>query len=163
MPEFRLRFPVLGYPNPSHPALYRQATSYAWRNRLRRITLGRSDNAHSEVQQGGARRSVAAWAVRIQAGRGCPEFLAGLGGLDGSRAAPKAGRKGSTRRAIRYAQCVLEDMGAKCEGKRNIFGTAAKRPNVAHESRREIRYAQRRFVNVSALERTMLPMTRSTF
>ena len=103
------------------------------------------------------------WAARIQAGRGCPEFLAGLGGPGGSRAAPKAGRKGSTRRAIRYAQCVLEDMGAKCEGKRNIFGTAAKRANVAHESGREIRYAQRCFVNVSALERTMLPMTRSTF
>ena len=60
-------------------------------------------------------------AARIQAGRGCPEFLAGLGGPGGQRAAPKAGRKGSTRRAIRYAQCVLEDRGAKCEGKRNIF------------------------------------------
>ena len=61
------------------------------------------------------------WAARIQAGRGCPEFLAGLGGPGGQRAAPKAGRKGSTRRAIRYAQYVLEDRGAKCEGKRNIF------------------------------------------
>ena len=61
------------------------------------------------------------WAARIQAGRGCPEFLAGLGGPGGQTAAPKAGRKGATRRAIRYAQCVLEDRGAKCEGKRNIF------------------------------------------
>ena len=61
------------------------------------------------------------WAARIQAGRGCPEFLARLGGPGGQRPAPKAGRKGSTRRAIRYAQCVLEDRGAKCEGKRNIF------------------------------------------
>ena len=61
------------------------------------------------------------WAARIQAGRGCPEFLAGLGCPGGQRAAPKAGRKGSTRHAIRYAQCVLEDKGAKCEGKRAIF------------------------------------------
>ena len=61
------------------------------------------------------------WAARIQAGRGCLEFIAGLGGPGGQRAAPKAGRKGATRRAIRYAQCVLEDKGAKCEGKRNIF------------------------------------------
>ena len=61
------------------------------------------------------------WAARMQAGRGCPEFRARLGGPSGQRPAPKAGRKGSTRRAIRYAQCVLEDRGAKCEGKRNIF------------------------------------------
>ena len=61
------------------------------------------------------------WAARIKAGRGCSEFLAGLGGPGGQTAAPKAGRKGATRRAIRYAQCVLEDRGAKCEGKRNIF------------------------------------------
>ena len=61
------------------------------------------------------------WPARIQAERDCPEFLAGLGGPGGQRAAPKAGRKGATRRAIRYAQCVLEDRGAKCEGKRNIF------------------------------------------
>ena len=61
------------------------------------------------------------WAARIQAGRGCPEFLAGLRGPGGQRAAPKAGRKGVTRRAICYAQCVLEDRGAKCEGKHNIF------------------------------------------
>ena len=47
------------------------------------------------------------WAARIQAGRACSEFLAGLGGPGGQRAAPKAGRKGSTRRAICYAQCVL--------------------------------------------------------
>ena len=61
------------------------------------------------------------WLARIQAGRGCPEFLAGLGGPGGQRAAPKAGRKGATRCAICYAQCVLEDRGAKREGKRNIF------------------------------------------
>ena len=60
-------------------------------------------------------------AARIQAGRGCPEFLARLGGPGGQRAAPKAGRKGSTRRAIRYAQHVLEVRVAKCKGKRNIF------------------------------------------
>ena len=60
-------------------------------------------------------------AARIQARRCCPEFLAELGGPGGQRAAPKAGWKGATRRNIRYAQCVLEDRGAKCEGKRNIF------------------------------------------
>ena len=61
------------------------------------------------------------WAARIQAGRGCSEFLAGLGVPGGLTAAPKAGRKGATRRAIRYAQCVLEDRGAKCEGKHDTF------------------------------------------
>ena len=43
------------------------------------------------------------------------------------------------------------------------FEHQEKKPNVAHESDREIRYAHQCFVNVSALERTMLPMTRSTF
>ena len=61
------------------------------------------------------------WAARIQAGRGCLEFIAGLGGPGGQRAAPKAGWRGATKRAICYAQCVLEDRGAKSYGKRNIF------------------------------------------
>ena len=60
MPEFRSRFPVLGSPNPSYPALCRQATSYAWRNRLRRIPLGRSDCCHWRVPASRAGLSVAA-------------------------------------------------------------------------------------------------------
>ena len=51
------------------------------------------------------------WAARIQAGRGCSEFLAGLGGPGGQRAAPQAGRKGAKRYAICYAQFVLGDKG----------------------------------------------------
>ena len=58
MPEFGSRFPVLGSPNPSYPDLCRQATPYAWRNRLRRIPLGRSEDARGEVREGGARHSV---------------------------------------------------------------------------------------------------------
>ena len=54
MLEIGSRFPALGPPNPSYPALCRQATSYAWRNRLRRIPLGRSESAHGEVRQSGA-------------------------------------------------------------------------------------------------------------
>ena len=61
------------------------------------------------------------WAVRNQAERGCPGFLARRGGPGGQRAVPQARQKGATRRAIRYAQFVLADRGAKCEGKRNIF------------------------------------------
>ena len=61
------------------------------------------------------------WAARIQAGRGCPEFLAGLGGPGGQRAAPEAEWRGATGRAICYAQRVLEDRGAKRNGKRNMF------------------------------------------
>ena len=72
MPEFRLRFPVLGSPNPSYPALYRQATSYAWRNRLRRIPLGRSEGARGEVREAGARRSVAALGGQNPGGAGLP-------------------------------------------------------------------------------------------
>jgi len=60
MPELGSRFPVLGSPNPSYPALCRQATSYAWRNRLQRIPLGRSDAARGEVPEGRAGHSVAA-------------------------------------------------------------------------------------------------------
>ena len=61
------------------------------------------------------------WAARIQAAWGCPGFLARLGGPGGQTVAPKAGRKGATRRAPCYAQHVLEDRGAKCDGKRAIF------------------------------------------
>ena len=70
MPESGSRFPVLGSPNPSYPALCRQATSYAWRNRLRRIPFGRSDNAHGEVWKGGARHSVAAFSGQNPGGAG---------------------------------------------------------------------------------------------
>ena len=59
-PEFASRFRVLDFPNPSYPAVCRQATSYAWRNRLRRIPLGWSEDARGEVREGGARHSVAA-------------------------------------------------------------------------------------------------------
>ena len=70
MPEFGSRFPVLGSPNPSYPALCRQATSYAWRNRLRRIPLGRSEDARGEVREGGARHSVAALGGQDPGGAG---------------------------------------------------------------------------------------------
>ena len=72
MPEFRSRFPVLGPPNPSYPALCRQATSYACRNRLRRIPLGRSEGARGEVRESNARRSVAALGGQNPSGAGLP-------------------------------------------------------------------------------------------
>ena len=40
------------------------------------------------------------WAARIQAGRGCPEFLAGLGGPGGQRAAHR--QDGRERRDAPY-------------------------------------------------------------
>ena len=65
MPELGSRFPVLGSPNPSYPALCRQATSYAWRNRLRRIPLGRSDCCHWRVPASRA---------GLRCGPGWPEY-----------------------------------------------------------------------------------------
>ena len=39
MPAFEKLFPELGFPIPSYPALFRQATSYTWRPRQREIPL----------------------------------------------------------------------------------------------------------------------------
>ena len=95
MPELNWRFAVLGSPNPSCPALCRQATSYAWRNRLRRIRLGRSEDARGEVREGGARHSVAALGGQNPGG-------AGLLGIPGRawrprwpEGRPKGGMEGS--------------------------------------------------------------------
>ena len=96
MPELGSRFPVLGSPNPSYPALCRQATLYAWRNRLRRIPLGRSEDARGGVRKGCAKHSVAAL-------RGKNPGLARLGGSGGQRPAPKGGTEGidEARRTLR--------------------------------------------------------------
>ena len=95
MPEFGSRFPVLGSPNPSYPALCRQATSYAWRNRLRRIPLGRSEDAHGEVREGGARRSVAALGGQNPSGAGLPGIPGQAWRPRWPEGRPKGGMEGS--------------------------------------------------------------------
>ena len=92
MPEFGSRFLVLGSPNPSYPALCRQATSYAWRNRLRRIPLGWSEDARGEVREGGARHSVAALGGQNPGGAG----LLGIPGRAWRPRWPEGRPKGGT-------------------------------------------------------------------
>ena len=50
-----------------------------------------------------------------------PDVWAGLGGLRGQSAAQEASRNGAAAREKRYADCGLEGMWAKSDGKRNIF------------------------------------------
>ena len=50
-----------------------------------------------------------------------PDVWAGLGGLSGQTTAQDARRNGAAAREKRYADCGLEDMSAKSNGKRNIF------------------------------------------
>ena len=50
-----------------------------------------------------------------------PDVWAGLGGLSGQSAAQEASRNCVAAREKRYADCGLEDMWAKSDGKRNIF------------------------------------------
>ena len=94
MPEFRSRFPVLGSPNPSYPALCRQATSYAWRNRLRRIPVGRSEDARGEVRKGAARHSVAALGGQNPGGMGLPGIPSPAWRPRWPEARPKGGTEG---------------------------------------------------------------------
>ena len=79
------------------------------------------ENINGEVRKGGPGHSVAALGGRDPSRAGLPGILAGLGGQGGQSAAPKAGRKRATRRAICYAHCVLEGGRAKSDRKRNIF------------------------------------------
>ena len=95
MPEFGSRFPVLGSPNPSYPALCRQATSYAWRNRLRRIPLGWSEDARGEVREGGARHSVAALGGQNPGGAGLPGIPGRAWRPRWPEGRPKGGTEGS--------------------------------------------------------------------
>ena len=95
MPEFGSRFPVLGSPNPSYPALCRQATSYAWRNRLRRIPLGRCEIAHGEVRRGGAEHSVAVLGGQNPGGAGLPGIPGQAWRPRWPEGRPKGGTEGS--------------------------------------------------------------------
>ena len=56
-------FPALGLPTPSSPALFREATTYAWRNRLRKIPTGKSERNRGEVLRGGPGHSGATLAT----------------------------------------------------------------------------------------------------
>ena len=47
--------------------------------------------------------------------------LAGHGGLGGHTVAQEARRNGAATREKRYADCGLEDMRPKSEGKRNVI------------------------------------------
>ena len=49
------------------------------------------------------------------------DVWAGLGGLSNQSAAQEASRNGVAALEKRYADCGLEDMWAKSDGKRNIF------------------------------------------
>ena len=95
MPEFGSRFPVLGSPNPSYPALCRQATSYAWRNRLQRIPRGKSENVRNEVREGGARHSVAALGGQNPGGAGLPGIPGRAWRPRWPEGRPKGGTEGS--------------------------------------------------------------------
>ena len=113
MPEFRSRFPVLGSPNPSYPALCRQATSYAWRNRLRRIPLGRSEDARGEVREGGARHSVAALGGQNPGGAGLPGIPSPAWRPRWPEARPKGGTEG-----IDEARHTLRTMRSGGQGRK---------------------------------------------
>ena len=94
MPESGAHFLVLGSPNPSYPTLCRQATSYAWRNRLRRIPLGKSEDARDEVREGGARHSVAALGGQNPGGAGLPGIPSPAWRARWPEARPKGGTEG---------------------------------------------------------------------
>ena len=103
------------------------------------------------------------WRRDSRWGAGAPEFLAGVGGPGGQSAAQEAGRNGATARAKRYAHCGLEDMRAKSDGTRRLFRTSTQRAKFGSETGRARSYAQRRFVNISALEANILRTVRCHF
>ena len=92
-----------------------------------------------------------------------PEYGGGFDDQGAKKTAQEADRNGATTRTGSYAQCVLDDMRAQSEGKRNGFCTFRKSANVGPGSGCELRYVQRHFVNVSALERVTLRIARCDF
>ena len=116
MPEYGSLFPVLGSPKPSYSALFRHATPYAWRNRLRMIPTWRSERAPGEVPSGSLVHFLATLAHEPGRGGDVPELLVVVGGTSGQRAAQKGRRNGTATRQTRYADCSQEHTCAKTYG-----------------------------------------------
>ena len=113
--------PGVGFPNPSYPALFRRATTYAWRNRLRKIPTGRSERTRGEILTGGRGTLGGRWRRDSRWIGGAPELLAGLGGPNGQTGLQEAKWNGAAVRAKRYAHRCFVNMSNKSDGKHCVF------------------------------------------
>ena len=102
----------LGFSQSPLPARCRQATSCAWRTRLRKIPNRRSvcGRGHAKGSSGKHRRATVA--AQTATSRNRSGISGGLGGPGGQKALQEAQRNRTTTRAIRYVQCGLVDMCA---------------------------------------------------
>ena len=90
MPAFEWLFPELGFPTPSYPALFRQATSYTWRPRQRKVPLWWLEGARGDVFGTCLKCAAAALAGLVRTGQA-------RGGIQGGIKLPRR-PKGRPRR-----------------------------------------------------------------
>ena len=110
-----------GFSQSPLPALCRQATSCAWRTRLRKIPNRRSGCSRGHAKGRSGEHSRATLAAQTVTSRNRSGILGGLGGPYGQKALQEAQRNRTTTRAIRYVQCGLVDMCARSNVNRSVF------------------------------------------
>ena len=135
-PGIRLALSSFGFSQSPLPALCRQATTCAWRPRLRKIPDRRSAEVRVETGISGRPRQPK-WP---SAGTG-PELFSGIGGAEARKRSKKARRNPTPTRAKRYAQCGFGDTCAPNHTNHGIFCTSRRDAKIAPQTGRAKRYA----------------------
>ena len=138
-PGIRLAFSSFGFSQSPLPALCRQASSCAWRSRLRKIP----DRRSTEAMAGGHLRPAEAAQTVISRSRS-----RSLGRLCLPRrqaATQEAPRSPTPARAKRYAQCGLGDKCAPNHTNHCIFFTSKQHAKMSPQTERAKRYTHCHF------------------
>ena len=156
-PGIRLVLSSFGFSQSLLPALCRQATSCAWRSRLRKIL----DRMSVEASAGGHFRATSANRTAINRMRS--GFLRRPWRPDGQGATQEAQRNQTPMRAKRYAQCGLGDTCAQNHTNHFIFCTSCRDAKIASQTERAKRYTQCGFAGMKGLKRFMWQRVRCMF
>ena len=156
-PGIRLAHSSSGFSRSPLPALSRQATSCAWRPRLRRIP----DRRSVEARAGGHVRAASATQTAISKNRSKTPRRHWRPG--GQTATQEAQRNPTRTRAKRYAQRGLGDTCAPNHTNLCIFCASNRDAEMSPQTGRARRYAQCGFVDMGGLERFMSQHVRRMF
>ena len=113
MPAFEKLFPELGFPIPSYPALFRQATSYTWPPRQRKIPLWWLEWARGDVLGACLGCAAPALAGPIRTGQARRGIQAGMKPAEAAKGSPKRPEGTKRRRARGATHTVVRRTGAQ--------------------------------------------------